>query len=59
MHCAAEEYVIVNGTGDRRRQTRQRPAGEQFSDSFRDTVMAGGVKPLKLSARSLNDATGS
>jgi hypothetical protein len=25
-----------------------------FSDSFRDTVIAGGVKPLKMPARSLN-----
>ena len=37
---------------DRRYRLHDRDA--KFSDSFRDTVMAGGVKPLKLPARSPN-----
>ena len=41
-----------NTLQDRRYLLHDRDA--KFSDSFRDTVMAGGVKPLKLPARSPN-----
>ena len=47
--------VTLEGWGflqDRRYLLHDRDA--KFSDSFRDTVMAGGVKPLKLPARSPN-----
>jgi hypothetical protein len=41
---------------DRRYLLHDRDA--KFSDCFRDTVMAGGVKPLKLPARSPNLGSG-
>lgn len=47
--------VTLEGWGflqDRRYLLHDRDA--KFSDSFRDTVIAGGVKPLKLPARSPN-----
>ena len=45
-------YVFLFFMQDRRYLLHDRDA--KFSDSFRDTVRAGGVKPLKLPARSPN-----